>query len=138
MNVFRTGVVCSPSHGLACVRRVLDEHGISPLHFQGVRQAEEAFARERFHLIVCEAQLGDGTYRDVLRTVQQTGQDALVIVICPGGEIDIRDYVDAIESGALDYLPCACSTSDLWWVLRGALLRLSRQMVEPRVLRQAV
>lgn len=95
----------------ADVRAVLREPALPALVFTGVS-------------------LADGTWADVLNAVKATPRPVPVIVV--SRDVDIKLYLDALESGAHDFVVPPCSSSDLAHIIRGAIASSSHD-TSPRI-----
>ena len=70
-------------------------------------------------LVFTDKQLPDGTWADVLAVAEQATQPVNVIVVAR--IVDTRFYVEAIETGAFDFLAPPFNATDLAYVVRTAL-----------------
>ena len=95
--------------------------GLYVLELDTVEQSRSLLRQRSVPLIFCEDRLEDGTYRDLLAAVQATrSAPPCVVVLSRTGEM--RDYVEAMQSGAFDFL----SPPYEWKQLEDILERASR------------
>jgi len=70
-------------------------------------------------LVFTDTQMPDGTWADVLRVAEKCRKAVNVIVV--SRIVDTRFYVQAIETGAFDFLAPPFNSNDLAYVVRNAL-----------------
>jgi DNA-binding NtrC family response regulator len=81
-------------------------------------------------LVFTDTQLPDGTWADILALAQKVAQAVNVIVVAEA--VNTRLYVEAIESGAFDFLAPPFDAADLAHVVRCALDNaLARRTARP-------
>jgi DNA-binding NtrC family response regulator len=67
-----------------------------------IAQAEEVFAGQAIGLVICDEQLPDGTYRDLLSTSQSgRGAKRVIVTTHSGGW---EEYLEATQLGAFDMI----------------------------------
>jgi DNA-binding NtrC family response regulator len=99
----------------------LGEHSLKPILFATVDELRELLRERSVVLVLCEAQLSDGDFRDVLDVVARSEQRIPVVVTSPKSET--QEYLAAMQAGAFDFLPYPIRPRDLEWVLSNALHR---------------
>jgi FixJ family two-component response regulator len=73
----------------------------------------------------------DGTWADILAVAEKAAEPVNVIVVAR--VVDTRFYVEAIETGAFDFLAPPFNATDLAYVVRTALDNaLARRAARPR------
>jgi DNA-binding NtrC family response regulator len=70
-------------------------------------------------LVFTDIHLPDGTWADILAVAEKAAQPVNVIVVAR--VVDTRFYVEAIETGAFDFLAPPFNATDLAYVVRTAL-----------------
>jgi DNA-binding NtrC family response regulator len=92
----------------------------------GVIQAESCAQAQRrlgglnpAPLVFTDTQLPDGTWADILALAEKAALPVNVIVVAPA--VNTRLYVEAIESGAFDFVAPPFNAADLAYVVRCAL-----------------
>ena len=70
-------------------------------------------------LVFTDTQLPDGTWADILAVAEKAAQHVNVIVVAR--VVNTRFYVEAIETGAFDFLAPPFNAADLAYVVRTAL-----------------
>jgi len=76
-----------------------------------VASAEAALKEQRFHMILLDLRLPDGSGLDVLRRLRRSGDKTPVIVLTAHGETDQR--VQGLQAGADDYVVKPFSVHEL-------------------------
>lgn len=113
---------------LRAVEQTLLEQRMSTLR---VRTCSEAMAVLRDShppaLVLTDTSLPDGGWADVLRVAGSYPPCPPVIVV--SRLVDIRLYLDVMESGAYDVVVPPLAAADLAYIVRGALLK--RSLVSP-------
>lgn len=99
----------------------LGEHSLEPIPFATVGELRELLKQRSVVLVLCEVQLADGDFRDVLDAVAGRGRQIPVVVTSPKSET--QEYLAAMQAGAFDFLPYPIQSRDLEWVVRNALHR---------------
>jgi DNA-binding NtrC family response regulator len=89
---------------------------------KGVEAAKSMLARERIVACLCGFWLQDGTYRELVRHIRRENMKIPVILISePDCPHEYRDYLAALNIGALDFLCHPYRKSDLEGMLRLAM-----------------
>jgi FixJ family two-component response regulator len=70
-------------------------------------------------LVFTDTQLPDGTWADILAVAEKAAQPVNVIVVAR--IVNTRFYVEAIETGAFDFLAPPFNATDLAYVVRTAM-----------------
>jgi DNA-binding NtrC family response regulator len=81
-----------------------------------LQEAKCLLVRQGFGIVFCQDVLPDGTYRDLLSTVQLPANKTRVIVLISDAGKD-GAYREAMELGAFDAVPSPCSKKDVQWVI---------------------
>jgi DNA-binding NtrC family response regulator len=96
---------------------------------EGVEAAKNVLASERIAACLCGFWLQDGTYRELIRHIKRVkGEIPVIIVSPPACPHEYRDYLAAINIGALDFLCHPYRKSDLESMLRSAIQTSTRVM----------
>lgn len=74
-------------------------------------------------LVLTDTSLPDGGWADVLQATFTCPSYTPLIVV--SGLVDIRLYLDVLESGAYDFVVAPLAPADLAYIVRGALLKSS-------------
>jgi len=69
--------------------------------------------------VLCEDTLPDGSFRDVLHTLRLAGSGVPLVVCSLLGEID--EYLEAMESGAFDFIAPPFRPTELESIVNSAL-----------------
>jgi PleD family two-component response regulator len=113
-------VVISETSERQTVFRILDEAGIKAIFASTVHDARNILLYKPIRLVICAAQLWDGTFRELLSLASNlfAGMVILCSGTCPPGR-----RIDILEMGILDYFSHPIYREELIWVVRGALVR---------------
>jgi len=110
---------------LGALKRLLDDQSISSHRVHSCNEAAQELERWKvLRLVFTDTQLPDGTWRDVLTLVSKAAAPAAVIVV--SRFVDVPLYLDAIESGAADFLVPPFVRADLAHVIRCVVENLPR------------
>jgi DNA-binding NtrC family response regulator len=110
----------SPSlHAARVLEAVLSEIFIPVEHVTCLKEAASRLQSGQFRVILTEAKLRDGGWRDVLRISQQTASPSQVIVNQPFA--DARFWAEAINLGAFDVLAQPFDRAEIHRILQSAL-----------------
>ena len=99
--------------------------GMEPVLCVTVADSQAVLTRYPIHVVVCEDQLADGNYRDVLEAVKRTTVDAPVIVV--SRLADWNEYLNAVRAGAFDYIGLPPRQAEIEWAIRNALNEREQQ-----------
>lgn len=123
------------SETLAMLKGALERLGMHIIQAQSRAQAKRMLGGlSPAPLVFTETQLPDGTWADILAVAEKAAQPVNVIVVAR--VVDTRFYVEAIETGAFDFLAPPFNTTDLAYVLRTALDNIAaRRAARPRTTR---
>jgi DNA-binding NtrC family response regulator len=113
-------VVHNNSETLATLKGALERQGMHIIHAQSRAQAKRVLGgRDPVPLVFTETHLPDGTWADILAVAEKAALPVNVIVVAR--IVDTRFYVEAIETGAFDFLAPPFNATDLAYVVRSAL-----------------
>lgn len=108
------------SETLAILKGALERQGMQIFQAQSRAQAKLMLGGlNPVPLVFTETQLPDGTWADILGVAEKAAQPVNVIVVAR--VVDTRFYVEAIETGAFDFLAPPFASVDLAYVVRSAL-----------------
>ena len=108
------------SETLATLKGALERQGMHIIQAQSRAQAKRVLGGlDPVPLVFTETQLPDGTWADILAVAEKAAQPVNVIVVAR--IVDTRFYVEAIETGAFDFLAPPFNATDLAYVVRSAL-----------------
>jgi DNA-binding NtrC family response regulator len=119
------------SETLAILKGALERQGMRVIHAESRAQAKRLLGgRNPAPLVFTETQLPDGTWADILALAEKAAQPVNVIVVAR--VVDTRFYVEAIQTGAFDFLAPPFVATDLAYVVRSALDNVvARRAVPP-------
>jgi DNA-binding NtrC family response regulator len=109
--------------------------GLEPVLCATVADSRAALTRYPICVVVCEDQLADGNYRDLVEAVERTAADAPVIVV--SHLADWSEYLSAVRAGAFDYIALPPRRTEIERAIKNALNERARQnQLEAREVRQ--
>lgn len=110
---------------LADLKPLLKSQGIDVLQARSCAEAKAALAcAEPPAVIFTNTKLGDGTWADVEALAERECPAVPVIVV--SRFVDLPLYIEALESGAADFMVPPFREADLGWVVDSALTDRSR------------
>ena len=96
-------------------------YGLEPVLCVTVADSRAVLTRYPICVVVCEDQLADGSYRDLVEAVKRTTADAPVIVV--SRLADWNEYLNAVRAGALDYIGLPPHRAEIEWAIKNVLVR---------------
>ena len=113
-------VVHQNSETLVSLKCALERQGMCIVQAESRAQAIRMLAGQNpAPLVFTDTELPDGTWADILAEAERAAQPVNVIVVAR--VVDTRFYVEAIETGAFDFLAPPFVAGDLAYVVRSAL-----------------
>ena len=113
-------VVHQNSETLATLKGALERQGMHILHADSRAKAKRMLGGVNpAPLVFTDTQLPDGTWADILAVAEKAKLPVNVIVVAR--VVDTRFYVEAIETGAFDFLAPPFNAIDLAYVVRSAM-----------------
>src|SRR5208337_953135 len=108
------------SETLAALKGALERQGMRVAHAESRAQAKRVLGGlNPTPLVFTDTQLPDGTWADILAVAEKAAQPVNVIVVAR--VVDTRFYVEAIQTGAFDFLAPPFVATDLAYVVRTAM-----------------
>jgi DNA-binding NtrC family response regulator len=102
---------------------------LNTIWLKGVEAAKSVLAKERIAACLLGFWLQDGTYRELVRHIRRERVEIPVIIVsAPACPHEYRDYLAAMNIGALDFLYHPYRKSDLERMLRLAMGAHTRSM----------
>jgi DNA-binding NtrC family response regulator len=101
---------------------LLEISSINAIWVGSVESVKTLVAKERIAACLCGFWLQDGTYREVIRHLRRERTDVpAIIVSAPACPQEYRDYLAAMNLGALDFLCYPYQQSDFERMLESAI-----------------
>jgi|ERR1700722_9551682 len=101
---------------------LLDVAGINGIWVSSVKDVKALIARQRISACFCGFWLQDGTYREIIQHLRRERMDIpAIIVSAPTCPQEFRDYLAAMNLGALDVLSYPYEQSDFERMLEFAI-----------------
>jgi two-component system response regulator PilR (NtrC family) len=124
-NIREVLVVSSDDEVRRNLAEIVGLWGLEPVLCATVADSRAALTRYPICVVVCEDQLADGNYRDLVEAVARTTADAPVIVV--SRLADWNEYMNAVRAGAFDYIALPLRRTEIERAIRNALNERSRQ-----------
>jgi len=96
---------------------------LEPVFSSTVSEARVLLARQSVLLVFCEADLADGNFRDVLRAAETA--EAKIPVVVASRRDDTAEYLEAMGSGAFDFIACPFRRAEVEWIVSHALRKMT-------------
>lgn len=120
------------------LEEMLNEQAVRTTHAHHCAEARSMLAAlDPVDLVLTDAALADGVWKDVIRLVRKLAADTPVIVM--SRVVDMRLYLDTQDAGVADFIVPPMTPRDLTYVLTGAMQRTVppesrvRQATPPRM-----
>ena len=108
------------SETLAALKGALERQGMRTTQAESRAQAQRLLGGlNPAPLVFTETELPDGTWTDILAIAEKAKKPVNVIVVAR--VVNTRFYVEAIETGAFDFLAPPFNATDLAYVVRSAM-----------------
>jgi len=114
----------SPQVGIA-LSELLDGARLTVLHSQDCSQAFARLARSGISVVICEAALTDGDWKDVLKYMVQTGSPSALIVTSRIADKSL--WVEVLNLGGYDVLAQPFDREEVTRVVTSAVRASSRE-----------
>lgn len=115
----RALLLYSLRHPLAALRQALQGQGIKTVQARNCAEATCLLQKPGPpHLLFTDTQLPDGNWADAIRIAQKAADPVNVIVV--SRLVDVRFYIEALQSGAFDFIAPPFEDSELAHVVRCA------------------
>jgi len=112
--------VYDDSETMDTLKVALERQGLCTIHAHSRAQANRMLGGQNpAPLVFSDTQLLDGTWADILAAAEKAAEPVNVIVVAR--VVDTRFYIEAIETGAFDFLAPPFVATDLAHVVRSAL-----------------
>ena len=106
---------------------LLEVASVNAIWVRSVEDVKTLVAREGIAACLCGFWLQDGTYREVIRHLRRERLDIpAIIVSAPSCPQEYRDYLAAMNLGALDFLSYPYQKSEFERMLESAIAAHSR------------
>lgn len=103
-------VVTSDAESRFTLMRIVSSCGLDPLAAETLNETRSMLARHPVAVVVCDEQLSDGSFRDVVREAARLPRKVPVIV--SSRSVDWKHYLSILSAGAFD-LPAAAQGSGI-------------------------
>jgi DNA-binding response OmpR family regulator len=114
------------------IRAILAEDGLNSICASTVKETQEALANTPVSIVICDRQLADGSFRDLLQLAKREKPQVLVVVT--SRKNDWKDDVAAKQAGAFEVIPSPSQRSNVEWAVIMALRAWRQRAALPCVI----
>jgi two-component system C4-dicarboxylate transport response regulator DctD len=119
MNDKEILVIASDPETRKALSSILQTQGLKSVQASQLSEGRALLESQPVGMVFCERHLADGTYLDLLPTVQAKAGNVPVVVTSRLADWD--EYLEALRHGAVDLIPSPCKKSDVTSALAQAL-----------------
>ena len=112
-------LLVQPPHRRSELLKLLDGKSLQISTASNFLEARKKMAEETFDLLLADARLPDGTWRDLLQLNLRLQQPCEMIVCSPCGDEEL--WSEALQRGAYDLLVEPFSRQEVYRIIRSAL-----------------
>ena len=124
MSAWKVLVVANGDRGT--IADALLDWGIQVIQCRTVRETRQILREHTISQVFCNANLPDGSYRDLIKLAKSARPPTRVVVLFPknsGG----HTFQDAIRAGAFDSIPSPAGRPEVQWEVLQAMRESSQQ-----------
>ena len=125
-------IASSDIENLKAIRAVLAEDGLSTICASTVKETQEALANTPVSIVICDRQLPDGSFKDLLYVAKKERPEVLVVVTSRTD--DWKENVAAKQLGVFEVIPSPCQRSNVEWAVITALRAWRQRAALPNVI----
>jgi DNA-binding NtrC family response regulator len=114
-------VAVSDAQGRRILVKALTEKGLNPLFAETLTEARKILDHQPVAMVFCETDLKDGNFKDLLFSEAGMKSKAPVVVCAQFYDKDL--YMDAMGSGAFDFIAYPYARQEVDWILNGVMQR---------------
>jgi DNA-binding response OmpR family regulator len=114
------------------IRAILAEDGLNTICASTVKETQEALANTAVSVVICDRQLPDGGFKDLLHLAKKERPEALVVVTSRTD--DWKENVAAKQVGAFEVIPSPCQRSNVEWAVITALRAWRQRAALPNLI----
>ena len=115
----RVSVVSSDPDNGRKLGSILSECGLDPVLAATLEEAQSLLAKRDVSLVFCDAELADGTFRELLRLTES----AKIPVVVASRVHETLQYLEAMRLGAFDFIASPYRRSEVEHIVASALHR---------------
>jgi two-component system response regulator PilR (NtrC family) len=99
------------------LKKLLVECGLDSTVVSSLEEARALLAEETISLVICDAQLTGGSFRELLQLAESTKIPVVVASRLP----DTREYLEAMRLGAFDFIASPYRRAEMQQIVSSAL-----------------
>lgn len=104
----------------AAIADALLDWGIEIVRCSTVSQARDILSHQSISQIFCDADLPDGSFKDMVEIARKASPEPRIIVLVPQNSRE-SIFREAIEAGAFDSIPSPASRPEVQWEIVQAM-----------------
>jgi DNA-binding NtrC family response regulator len=108
-------VIASDLDRRRALAKTLTALGLDPICTATIYESLAILADDTVGLVFCDAQLSDGTYRDLLAATHSLKVKTRVVIT--SRHTDWDEFLEAVRLGAFDVIPTPCRPTDVEWMV---------------------
>jgi len=112
-------IACCSTSPRETIAEILRGWGADVVFAANVDEAQKILNEQTMSLVFCEADIVNGTFRDLLDAISRSRAAARLVALVH----DEGGYRKAIQAGAFEAIPIPCQRSDVQW----AVIRATRR-----------
>jgi DNA-binding response OmpR family regulator len=114
------------------IRAILAEDGLNTICASTVKEAQRALANTPVSIVICDQQLPDGSFKDLLHLTKKERPEVLVVVT--SRKDDWKENLAAKQLGVFEVIPSLCQRSNVEWAVITALRAWRQRAALPNVI----
>lgn len=99
-----------------CVAGMFAQHGVDSICASTVDQCRQIFSGQNISLVLCDLELSDGNYSDILVAAASAAKRMPKVVVM-SRLIKFREYNQAKWRGVFDIIMSPCRSADVEWMV---------------------
>lgn len=115
----QVAIVSADPHHWQMLSSIISGCGLLPFRCETLAALTRVVGQEPFRLALCDEELPDGNYRQLISSLARLRRSVPVVVISPVD--DSRSYLNAMLAGAFDYVALPGHPSELERAVAAAL-----------------
>jgi DNA-binding response OmpR family regulator len=119
MICYPVSIASSEIENRNAIRAILAEDGLNTIYATTVKETQETLANTPVSIVICDRQLRDGSFKELLHLAKKERPEVLVVVTSRTD--DWKENVAAKQVGAFEVIPSPCQRSNLEWAVITAL-----------------
>ena len=132
MTGYPVVIASSDMENRNAIRAILAEDGLNTICASTVKETQEALANTPVSIVICDRQLPDGSFKDLLHLAKKERPEVFVVVTSRTD--DWKENVAAKQLGVFEVIPSPCQRSNVEWAVITALRAWRQRAALPNVI----